>query len=136
LKVWFAIKQHGTRRFGQLIAQNCAQARYLAEQIGREPELELLAPVSLNIVCFRYRTAAFDDSALDDLNAEVVQDLHESGIAAPSTTRVRGRLAVRVNITNHRSRRADFDILLSAVVAAGRKRAGCADKRPRNSGLR
>ena len=136
LKVWFAIKQHGTRRFGQLIAQNCAQARYLAEQIGREPELELLAPVSLNIVCFRYRTAGFDDAALDDLNAKVVQDLHESGIAAPSTTQVRGRLAVRVNITNHRSRRADFDILLNAVLAAGRRRAGCADRWPRNSSLR
>ena len=136
LKVWFAIKQHGTRRFGQLIEQNCAQARYLAEQIDHEPELELLAPVSLNIVCFRYRTSGFDDTVLDDLNAEVVQDLHEAGIAAPSTTRVRGRLAVRVNITNHRSRRSDFDILLSGVLAAGRRRASWADKRSRNSGLR
>jgi aromatic-L-amino-acid/L-tryptophan decarboxylase len=123
LKVWFAIKHHGTTRFGQLIEQNCAQARYLAEQIAHQPELELLAPVSLNIVCFRYRTSGRDDKALDDLNAELVQDLHESGIAAPSTTNVRGHLAIRVNITNHRSRRADFEVLLSAVLAAGRRRA-------------
>ena len=123
LKVWFAIKQHGTRRFGQLIDQNCAQARYLAEQIGRERELELLAPVGLNIVCFRYRTNGLTDEVLDDLNAELVQDLQESGIAAPSSTRLRGRLAVRVNITNHRSRRSDFDVLLNAVLATGRRRA-------------
>ena len=143
LKVWFAIKRHGVRRFGELIAQNCSQARYLAEQIGREPELELLAPVSLNIVCFRYRPPGRgdpalaggalddqalgdqtrDDGALDDLNEELVQDLHESGIAAPSTTRLHGRLAIRVNITNHRSRRADFDLLLGAILSAGRRRA-------------
>ena len=122
LKIWFAIKQHGTRRFGQLIAQNCSQARWLAEQIGDQPELELLAPASLNIVCFRYRTGGLGGKALDDLNEEVVQDLHELGIAAPSTTRVGGRLAIRVNITNHRCRRADFDLLLSAVLAAGRRR--------------
>ena len=138
LKVWFAIKRHGMRRFGELIAQNCSQARYLAAGISREAELELLAPVSLNIVCFRYRppgraapaTAggaghdrAFDDEGLDELNEELVQDLHEAGVAAPSTTRLRGRVAIRVNITNHRSRREDFDLLLGAVLSAGRRRA-------------
>jgi aromatic-L-amino-acid/L-tryptophan decarboxylase len=123
LKVWFAIKEHGTRRFGRLIEQNCAQARYLAEEIGKNPELELLAPVGLNIVCFRYRAAGLDNKTLDDLNGEVVQDLHESGVAAPSATRLRGRLAIRVNITNHRSRKSDFDVLLNAVLMAGRRRA-------------
>ena len=44
-------------------------------------------------------------------------------VAAPSTTRLRGRLAIRVNITNHRSRRADFDLLLDAILSAGRRRA-------------
>lgn len=122
LKVWFALKQHGTRRFGQLIAQNCSQARYLAERISAEPELELLAPVSLNIVCFRYRAAITSESGLDLLNEDLVQDLQESGVAAPSTTRIRGQLAIRVNITNHRCRRADLDLLVDAVLAAGRKR--------------
>jgi aromatic-L-amino-acid/L-tryptophan decarboxylase len=122
LKVWFALKQHGTRRFGELIAQNCSQARYLAERIGDEAELELLAPVSLNIACFRYRVSAIDERGLDQLNEDIVQDLQESGVAAPSTTRIRGRLAIRVNITNHRCRRADLDLLVNAVLAAGRKR--------------
>jgi glutamate/tyrosine decarboxylase-like PLP-dependent enzyme len=122
LKVWFALKQHGTQRFGQLIAQNCSQARYLAERVCTEGELELLAPVSLNIVCFRYRAAAIDEAGLDQLNEHLVQDLQEAGVAAPSTTRIRGRLAIRVNITNHRCRRADLDLLIKAVLSAGRKR--------------
>jgi aromatic-L-amino-acid decarboxylase len=122
LKVWFALKQHGTRRFGQLIGQNCSQARYLAERIGAEAELELLAPVSLNIVCFRYRTTSIGETDLDRLNEDLVQDLQEAGVAAPSTTRIRGQLAIRVNITNHRCQRADLDVLVNAVLAAGRRR--------------
>ena len=122
LKVWFALKQHGTRRFGQLIAQNCSQARYLAKRIGSEAELEILAPASLNIVCFRYRDPAMSEEGLDRLNETLVQDLQESGVAAPSTTRIRGRLAIRVNITHHRCRRTDLDLLIDAVLAAGRKR--------------
>jgi hypothetical protein len=59
---------------------------------------------------------------LDRLNLEIVADLQESGIAAPSTTRVFGKLAIRVNVTNHRSRRGDFDILLDAVLEAGNRR--------------
>jgi aromatic-L-amino-acid decarboxylase len=123
LKIWFALKQHGTLHLGQLIAQNCSQARYLAERIAAEAELELLAPVSLNIVCFRYRPPLMADTELNRLNEDLVQDLQESGVAAPSTTRIGGRIAIRVNITNHRCRRADFDFLADAVLGAGRKRA-------------
>jgi aromatic-L-amino-acid decarboxylase len=122
LKIWFALKEHGSLQFGRLIEQNCAQARYLAEAIAGEPELELLAPVSLNIVCFRYRTAQANEAELDALNEAIVEDVQEAGIAAPSTTRLRGRLAIRVNITNHRTRRDDLDLLLRSVIEAGRRR--------------
>jgi glutamate/tyrosine decarboxylase-like PLP-dependent enzyme len=124
LKVWFAFKEHGTRRIGELVDQNCAQAQYLASRIESEPQLELLAPVSLNIVCFRLRNEALDAAALDKFNEDVVADVQESGVAVPSTTRIGGRLAIRVNITNHRTRRPDLDVLLDAVLAAGRKREG------------
>jgi glutamate/tyrosine decarboxylase-like PLP-dependent enzyme len=122
LKIWFALKEHGSLQFGRLIEQNCAQARYLAAAIAGEPELELLAPVSLNIVCFRYGAARADEAELDALNQAIVEDIQEAGIAAPSTTRLHGRLAIRVNITNHRTRRDDLDLLLRSVLEAGRRR--------------
>ena len=123
LKVWFALKEHGTRQFGRLVAQNCDQARYLAQAVAGAADLELLAPVGLNIVCFRFRAAGLDEPGLDRLNEQIVEDLQESGIAAPSTTRLRGKLAIRVNITNHRCRRGDLDVLLRAVRDAGHRRA-------------
>jgi aromatic-L-amino-acid/L-tryptophan decarboxylase len=123
LKVWFAMKQHGTRKLGQLIEQNCAQARHLNARLLKEPELEILAPAHLNIVCFRYRDPSLTEQELDVLNEEIVGDLQEQGIAAPSTSRIGGRLAIRVNITNHRTRRADLDLLVDSVLQIARIRS-------------
>ncbi len=122
LRVWMSLRHHGSDTFGRLIGQNIEQARYLAARIDAEQELELLAPVAMNVVCFRYvptgPTRAGD--ALDALNTEVLLRLQESGVAVPSSTSIGGRFAIRVAITNHRSRRADFDLLVSEVLAHGR----------------
>ena len=100
---------------------NCRQAGYLAELVEGHPDLELLVPVSLNIVCFRYVVASLTEAKLKDINNEIVMRLQENGIAAPSTTILKGILAIRVNITNHRSKRQDFDLLVNAVVETGKR---------------
>ena len=117
LKVWFTLQAFGADRLGAVAEQSCAIARHLAARIEATPELELLAPVPLNIVCFRYR-----GSQPDALNAEIVADLQEAGIAAPSTTIIAGALAIRAAFVNHRSRVADAEALLEAVLEAGRRR--------------
>ncbi len=117
LKIWFALKSYGADAFARMIEQNCRQAQYLAERVKADPLLELMAPPSLNIVCFRARPPHCPEKDLDRLNSEIVAGLQERGIAAPSTTRIHDRLAIRVAITNHRSRREDFDMLVEAVRA-------------------
>jgi aromatic-L-amino-acid/L-tryptophan decarboxylase len=114
LKTWFTLKVYGTDALGAMISRTCELARYLEIKIATSRELELLAPVSLNIVCFRYRG---DDP--DRLNARIVADLHESGIAAPSTTIIDNRLAIRAAIVNHRTEPRDIDALLKAVSKFG-----------------
>ena len=57
LKTWFTLKTYGTEKLGAMIERTCALAGYLETRILAEPRLELLAPVQLNIVCFRYRAA-------------------------------------------------------------------------------
>jgi len=116
LKVWFTLSVYGVRRLGEVIASTCALARGLAERIAREPELELLAPVALDIVCFRFR-----HSDADRINATIVTDLQVDGIAAPSTTRIGGALAIRVAIINHRCRAADLERLVDEVLVRGRR---------------
>jgi glutamate/tyrosine decarboxylase-like PLP-dependent enzyme len=120
LKVWMSLQEHGALKYGRLIEQNVAQARRLNDRVEREDELELLAPTSLNIVCFRYRGTGLDDETLDRLNEAVLLGIQEEGIAVPTATRLGGRYAIRVAITNHRSRREDFDLLADQVLARGR----------------
>jgi len=91
--------------------------------VEASPELELLAPAPLNIVNFRYRAKDLGETALNDLNARILIALQERGIAAPSSTVLRGCFAIRTSITNHRSRREDFDALTAAVIALGRELA-------------
>jgi glutamate/tyrosine decarboxylase-like PLP-dependent enzyme len=119
LKAWMGLKEHGLRKYARLIEQNVAQARYLAKLIEAAPELELLAPVRLNIVCFRYLEPGLDDPSLDALNRAILVELQEAGIAVLSGTTVRGRYAMRVGHTNHRTRREDFDLLIQEVQRIG-----------------
>jgi glutamate/tyrosine decarboxylase-like PLP-dependent enzyme len=116
LKTWFTLKAYGTDRLGAVMAHTCALAEYLEAAVIAEPRLELAAPVGLNIVCFRYRA---EDS--DRVNAAIVADLHESGIAAPSTTTLEGRVAIRAAFVNHRTQRCDVDALVRATLEFGER---------------
>lgn len=118
LKTWFTLKVYGAEKLGRMISNTCALAQYMKQRIEAAPELELLAPVSLNIVCFRYRG---EDA--DRVNADIVVALQESGIAAPSTTTLQGHLAIRAAIVNHRTDSSDIDALINATLAFGRARA-------------
>jgi glutamate/tyrosine decarboxylase-like PLP-dependent enzyme len=119
LKVWMSLKTHGARLFGRLIEQNVRQARYLGELVESHARLELLAPVSLNIVCFRFRVAGLSEAELNALNEEILLRVQESGVAVPSSTQLGESFALRVAITNHRSRLSDFELLVEAVTNIG-----------------
>jgi aromatic-L-amino-acid decarboxylase len=126
LKVWMTLRTYGADALGQVVQRSCDLAAALAARVDREPALERLAPVTLNIVCFRYRAEAGD---LDRLNREIVADLQETGIAAPSTTTVNGVLAIRAALVNHRTTWDDIEIMLDAVLRFGRLRTGAAEKK-------
>lgn len=119
LRAWMALKVEGADRYGRQIEQNIRQARYLSDLVDRTDGLERLAPTPLNIVNFRFTDPSIEPESLDDVNAEILMQLHERGIAAPSSTQLRGRLSIRVAICNHRSRKADFDALVDGVMQIG-----------------
>lgn len=121
LKVWMTLRAQGSDLLGRHIARNIEQAQYLESLVRRTPELELLAPVPLNIVNFRFVARGRDRAALDTLNREILVRLQEEGIAVPSGTIIGGQFAIRVAITNHRSTRADFDALVDGVLRLGRE---------------
>jgi glutamate/tyrosine decarboxylase-like PLP-dependent enzyme len=121
LKVWMSIKEHGLDRFGRMMARNVEQAHYLGQLIEKEQDMELLAPIGLDIVCFRFNPGRIDDETLNALNKEILIQLQEQGICAPSYTTLHGRYCLRVAIANHRSVQDDFDVLVGEVLRIGQK---------------
>jgi len=76
------------------------------------------------VVCFRFTSPGLDDAALDGINQEILIRVQERGIAVPSSTVLEGRFALRVAVTNHRSRLEDFDLLVGAVASIGHELVG------------
>jgi aromatic-L-amino-acid/L-tryptophan decarboxylase len=119
LKVWMTLKEHGVEKFGRLIDQGIAQARYLYEKFAVETKIELMAPTVVDIVCFRYNPGGMAEDALRALNIEIMVRMQETGIAAVSDTTICGRHSLRVAICNHRTSPSDLDLLLDEVLSVG-----------------
>lgn len=119
LKIWMSLMENGIDKLGRLIDQNIDQAQYLEGLISANPKLELVAPVGLNIVCFRYADGITDEAELKAINTEIMLRIQESGVAVPSDTTVAGKHCLRVAINNHRTQRRDLDLFVNEVIKAG-----------------
>jgi glutamate/tyrosine decarboxylase-like PLP-dependent enzyme len=129
LKIWFALKCHGAEALVAAIESNIGVARELASAITASDDFELLAPVPLSIVCFRYLPASLrtDDKggdrhrALNAFNRALMVELQRDGAAYLSNATIDGDFALRACIVNYRTTGADIGELLSAIrrVAAG-----------------
>lgn len=123
LKAWMSLKAHGVETFARYVEQNVAQAKYLENLINAHADLELCAPVPMNVVCFRYKpsnpalTLSLEQE--NALNLELLLRLQESGRAIVSSTVLKGVFSLRAAIVNQRSTMADFDELVRAVREIG-----------------
>ena len=123
LKLWLSLRYHGLGKFRQAIREDLESAQYLAGLIARYGELELLAPVPLSAVCFRYvanRTAA----ELDVLNRAILQRIVRRGRVFLSNASIYGRFALRACFVNHRTTREDVELILEEVLRVGGELAG------------
>lgn len=121
LKVWMSLKEHGRAKYAAMIAQNNRHAAYLAELVEKHPNLELMAPLSMSITCFRMVHAGFSEDELHELNREILLRLQEEGIASPSSTSLNGKYTLRVANTNQRTRREDMELLVREVLRLGKQ---------------
>ncbi len=120
LKVWMTMKEHGSRRLGRMISRNVEQAQYLGRLIESSSDLELVAPIGLDIVCYRFNPGGMDSQSLNRVNRRILAELQENGIAAPSFTTLHETYCIRVAIANHRSRYEDFDLLVNETIRIGK----------------
>ena len=119
LKVWMSIQEHGRAKYAAIIAQNNRHAAYLAELVEENPYLELTAPLSMSITCFRMIQPGWGEEALQALNKEILLRLQEEGIASPSSTILNGKYTLRIANVNQRTQREDMDLLVREVLRIG-----------------
>lgn len=110
-KVWLSLQYFGAGAFTTAIDRSLDLAALVRERVERSDALELMAPPSLGIVCFRrhFRGVARDAADADLRNAALVAALEASGDGLVSSTRLRGRYALRVCVMNHTTTRADVE---------------------------
>jgi glutamate/tyrosine decarboxylase-like PLP-dependent enzyme len=122
LKLWLSLRYHGVAAFRQSIMKDLAQARRLANAIKREPELELLAPVELSAVCFRYRGADNrSNEELNSFNRALLKRVVQRGRVYLSNALLRGKFSLRACIVNHRTKDSDVDSVIPEVLAAAQE---------------
>lgn len=125
LPVWATLHAYGRNGVRQIVERNLDLAQRVARRVDEAPDLERLAEVPLNIVCFRYRPDGVDDDDLDDLNRRLSEAILEDGRVFVGTTVYRGRVAFRPAFVNWLTREDDVDLLvdvireLGAIVRAG-----------------
>jgi glutamate/tyrosine decarboxylase-like PLP-dependent enzyme len=123
LKVYMGLLRHGTSGYAAAVEHDVGLARFLAEEVNRRPDFELLADPVLSIVNFRYRPpgAAADGDLLDALNSRIVNRLVASGGFFLAPTRLKTRVSMRVAIVNFRTREDDLVALLDEASRVGKE---------------
>lgn len=96
LKLWCVIRMYGVEGLRNMIREHISIARRLAEKISEEPDFELLAQVTLNTVCFRYRPPGATDKETDLINEKLNHKLNDSGRIYLTHTKVNGSYALRM----------------------------------------
>lgn len=120
LPVWATLRAYGRSGYRRLVESCLDRALYLAELVDQASDLERLAEVPLNIVCFRYRPDAQTSEAdLNSLNKRLGEALLEDGRVYAGTTTFNGKVALRPAIANWRTRPEDVELLVTIVREIG-----------------
>src|SRR5687767_5058991 len=101
-----------------MVERHLALAQHLKRRVDAEPDLERLAEVPLNIVCFRFRPEGGAD--LDDLNRRLGRAVIEDGRVFVGTTTYDGVVAFRPVIVNWRTEERHVDELVDVILELGR----------------
>ncbi len=97
LKLWFVLRSFGLEGIRQTLRNHLRWAEELEKDIQNQPDFELMAPRTLNLVCFRYHPAHLQDEAqLDTLNQTLLQNLNATGKIFLTHTRVNGKYTLRM----------------------------------------
>jgi len=119
LPVWATLRAYGRDGYQEMVERHLRLAQRVAEQVDQAPDLERLAEVPLNVVCFRFRPPGVAEEGLDDLNRKLGEMVLEDGRVYFGTTSFAGKVAFRPAIVNWRTGEGDVDLIVAVVRELG-----------------
>jgi glutamate/tyrosine decarboxylase-like PLP-dependent enzyme len=124
LPIWATLRAYGRDGYRAMVERHLVLAQRVAKQVDEAPDLELLAEVPLNVVCFRYHPPGISEDALDDLNRKLGASILEDGRVYFGTTDYAGKVAFRPAIVNWRTGDDDVDVIVKVVRELGARLVG------------
>jgi glutamate/tyrosine decarboxylase-like PLP-dependent enzyme len=124
LPIWATLAAYGRQGHQAMVERHCELAGHLADLVDAAPDLERLAEVPLNVVCFRYHPDHLAPQGLDDVNRAIGAALLDDGRVFAGTTIHNGQVALRPAISNWCSTPADLELLVAVVRELGAELAG------------
>lgn len=121
LKIWLSLRYHGAKAFRDSIANDLHLAQHLKAMVEKEPRLELLAPVTLSAVCFRYVREGASEAESNALNTEIMKRSQRRGKVFISNATIDGKFALRACIVNHRATQKDVEAVANEVLEIARE---------------
>jgi glutamate/tyrosine decarboxylase-like PLP-dependent enzyme len=118
LAAWCTLRSTGRRGYQEIVERSVINAQSFAAWVAEQPELELLAPTHLNIVCFRLNPLTGDGETDDLINMRAVESIQRGGSAYVTGTRWNGHAAIRAAFDNWATDDADVVALEDAIVRA------------------
>jgi glutamate/tyrosine decarboxylase-like PLP-dependent enzyme len=119
LAVWATLRAYGREGYREMVDRHIGLARRVAAQVEAAPDLELLAPATINVICFRYRPPGVPEAELDELNRRLGAAILADGTLYFGTTVYRGVAAFRPAISNWRTTEVDVDLIVPVVRELG-----------------
>jgi glutamate/tyrosine decarboxylase-like PLP-dependent enzyme len=120
IAVWATLRAYGRDGHRDMVERHLDLAQRVAARVDEATDLERLAEVPLNIVCFRYRPPGVDDeAAIDEVNRRIGEEILTDGRVFVGTTLYEGKVAFRPAIVNWRTREEDVDLLVDVIRELG-----------------
>lgn len=119
--VWATLRAYGRDGYREMVERHLDLAGRMARLVDEAPDLERLAEVPLNVVCFRYRPSGFTEEELNEMNRRLGQEIITDGRVFAGTTTYAGRVALRPAIANWRTRNEDIDMFVDVVRELGNR---------------
>ena len=131
LKLWMTFRFYGARGLRDAFAASLGLTRQLHELVREHPDFEVIHEPSLYLYCFRYAPSRLSNRTgesqvqerLDQLNQEIADEVTRSGVALVMTSRIRGRVVLRMSICSQRTEPKDIRQTFEALARAGQELA-------------